>query len=149
MPGAAAGGRPGAGCVGNGLEAPRSVFVMPPVPPFPRRLAAAVVSSLGVGFGSPRAVCGELLRCRRGALVAPVGQRRRPGAGWGSAAPGAWALSLWVLVCSGFGVGVGRGHVFRGWGGSYSCCNQPHRDQYGHAKGLDSLFFPPPMKVPF
>jgi len=58
-------------------------------------------------------------------------------------------FGLGVLVCSGFGVVVGRGHVFRGWGGSYSCCNQPHRDQYGHAEGLESLSFPPPMEVPF
>jgi hypothetical protein len=87
--------------VGNGLEAPRSVFVVPPVPPFPRRLAAAVVSSLGsgrpgvvtpagVGFGSPRAVCGGLFYAAAAELWWPL---------WA----GGGVRARWVLLPLGLG----------------------------------------------
>ena len=51
VPGAAAGGRPGAGCVGNGLEAPRSVFARasgPSRPPVARGRGRVVF-----GLGAP------------------------------------------------------------------------------------------------
>ena len=106
------------------------------------RGARGVVTLSGVGFLSPRAVCGGLLRCCGGALVAPVGRRRRPGAGWGSAAPGAWALPLWVLACCGFGVGAGRGHVFRGWGGSCSAVTNHIGTSMGTPRAWIPYLFP-------